>query len=49
MKLKLIGPVVRDVELTKRKYFHPNAAASTHTTTAATIITASITTTATKS
>ena len=48
MKLKLTGLVVRDVELTKRKYFHPNATASTHATTTVTIITTSITTTATK-
>jgi hypothetical protein len=40
--------VVRDVELTKRKYLHPNATASTHTTTAVTIIITSVTTTATK-
>jgi len=44
VNLKLTGLVVRDVELTRRKYFHPNATASTHTTTAVTIIT----TTATK-
>ena len=48
VKLKLTGLVVRDVELTKRKYFHPNTTASTHTTTTITIITTSITTTATK-
>jgi len=40
---------VRDVELTKRKYLHPNATASTHTTDTVTIITTSITTTDTKS
>ena len=40
--------VVRDVELTKRKYLHPNAAASTHTIATVTVITASITTTAAK-
>ena len=28
MKLKLTGPVVRDVDLTNRKYLHPNASAS---------------------
>ena len=32
VKLKLIGLFVKDVELTKRKYLHPNATASTHTT-----------------
>ena len=48
VKLKLTGLVVRDVELTKRKYLHPNATASTHTTATVTIITSSITTTATK-
>ena len=48
VKLKLTGLVVRDVELTKRKYLYPNATASTHTTTTVTIITTSITTTATK-
>ena len=46
MKLKLTGLVVEDVELTKRKYLHPNATASTHTT--PTIITTSTTTKTTK-
>ena len=48
MKLKLTGLVVRDVELTKRKYLHHNGTISTHTTATFTIITTSITTTATK-
>ena len=39
---------MRDVELTQRKYFHRNATASAHTTSAVTIITTSIATTATK-
>ena len=43
VKLKPIGLVVRDVEIIKSKYLHPNATASTHTT-----FTISITTTATK-
>ena len=48
MMLKLAGLVVRDFELTKRKYLHPNDTASTHTTATVTIITASVTTTVTK-
>ena len=48
VKLKLTRLVVRDVELTKRKYLHYNATTSTHTTTTATIVTTSIATTATK-
>ena len=32
VNLKLAGLVVRDVELTKRKYLYPNATASTHST-----------------
>jgi len=44
VKLKLTGLDVRDVELTKTKYFQPNTAASTHTTTTVTIITTTITT-----
>ena len=47
MKLKLIDLVVRDVELIKRKYFHPNATASTHTIATVTIATASTHTIAT--
>ena len=42
-KLKLTGLVVRDVELTKRKYSHPNATAFTHNTTTVIIITTSAT------
>ena len=49
VKFRLTGLFVRDVELTKRKYLHPNATASTHTTDTVTIITTSITTTDTKS
>jgi hypothetical protein len=48
VKLKLIGLVERDVELTKRKYLHPNVTASTPNTATLTIITTSISTTATK-
>ena len=48
VRLKLIGLVMRDVELAKRKYLHPNATASTHTTATVTIITTSIAITATK-
>ena len=48
MKLKLTRLVVRDVELTKRKYFHPNTTVSTHTSTTITIITTYITATATQ-
>ena len=48
VELKLTGLVVRNVELTKRKYLHPNATASTHTTATVTIIITSITTTALK-
>jgi len=39
VKLKLIGLVVRDVELAKRRYLHRNATASTHTIATLTIIT----------
>ena len=39
---------MRDVELTKRKYLHPNVTASAHATTTVTIITTSITTTVIK-
>ena len=46
VKLKLTRLVVRHVELTKRKYLHPNANTSTHTT--VTMITTSVSTTATK-
>ena len=45
VKLKLTGLVVREFELTKRKFSHPNATASTHPTTTVTI---SINTTGTK-
>ena len=48
MKLQLTGLVVRDVGLTKRKYFQPNVTACTHTTATVTIITTSVTTSATK-
>ena len=48
MKLKLTGFAVKDVELTNRKYLHPNATASTHTTTSVTIIATYITTGTTK-
>ena len=47
MKLKLTG-LVRDVELTKRKYLDPDATASTHIPATVTIFTSSITTAATK-
>ena len=40
VKLKLTELVVRDVELTKRKYLHPNATGFTHTTTTTVTITA---------
>ena len=45
MKLKLTGLIVGDVELTKRKYLHPNTTASPHT---ATIFTTSNAATATE-
>ena len=45
--LKRIGLVVRDAELTEKK-FHPKATASAHITTPVTIITTSITTAVTK-
>ena len=50
VKLELTGLVVRDVEQTKRKYLHPNATTSTHTTVTSmtTVITTSIFTAATK-
>jgi len=48
VKLKLTGLHLRNVELTKRKYVHCNATASTHTTAAATIFTTYIATTAAK-
>jgi len=48
VKLKLTRLVVRDVELTMRKFLHPIATAPAHTTTTVTIIASSITTTATK-
>ena len=48
MKLKLTGLVVRDVELIKRKFLHPNATTSIHTTATVTIITASVLIVATK-
>ena len=48
VNLKLTGLVVRDVELARRKYLRPIAAASTHTTAIVTIITTSIATAATK-
>ena len=48
VKLKLGQLVVRNLELTRRKYLYPNATASTHTTATLAIITTSITTTATK-
>ena len=48
MKLELTGLVLRGVELTKRKYLHPNATASTRTTATATVITTSTTTAANK-
>ena len=48
MKLKLSGLVVRVYELSKGKYLHPNATASTHTTATVIVITTFITTTATK-
>ena len=48
MNLKSTGLVVRDFELTKRKYLHPIATVSTHTTTTVTIIATSLTTIATK-
>ena len=47
-EVKTTGLVVRGVELIKRKYVHPNATASIHTTTVVTIITHSITTAVTK-
>ena len=43
VKLKLTGPVVRDVEQIKSKCLHPNATASTQTTTTVTIITTAAT------
>jgi len=46
VKFKLTGLVGMGVELIKRKYLHPNAPASTHTT--VTISTTSITTIAAK-
>ena len=49
VKLKQKRACSGDIELTKRKYFHPNATVSTHaTTTTANIITTSTTVTATK-
>ena len=48
MNMKLTGFFVRDVKLTKRKYFHPITTASTYTTTTVAIITTFITTAATK-
>ena len=48
MKLRLIMLAVGYVELTERQYLHPIATAPIHITTAATIITTSTTTIATK-
>jgi len=48
VKVKITELVVRDVQLTKRKYLHPNATASTRTTATATVITTSTTTAANK-
>ena len=45
VKLKLTGLVLRDFQLTKRKYLHPKVITFTHTTTTVTITTTSITTT----
>ena len=48
VKLELTGLVVRDVELAIRNNLHPNASDCTHTIITVTIITTSITGTATK-